>query len=535
MRDLTVDSTNLYVRDAVQTFIDNVVIESVQDVTRRWHTPEREGTEPVIKKDKPWEHVTYFTYSNYAVLRDPEDGLFKCWYEDLEPLPGKFAKSHVGHHSRQLYAESEDGVRWRKPELDVLEVEGRRTNIVLGSPDYGEVHSTSVVIDPHPAAPDDRFRALFSHMWEDEAGSYNRIECAHSADGIHWTLYGQLPQFGMSGPQLNDVSVLFYDEDAREFVQNTRHFLQWAGDIDLRNPINRSFLGPVELHNPLTYNQRRVWQTRSHDFIHWSELVPVAATDEEDNLDESYYGMAQFRLGNLHLATVGVLRAVDNEMDVQLLSSRDGVRWTNTNKRRPFLAPRGEGYWDAYMNALSSPPIEVGDELYFFHGGTSAHHDWWLCDGEGLDLPESDQPGNVTYGLGLAKLRKDGYAGLYANRMREGIVVTRAVISLGTELVINAKCAPGGYVRVEIADRRDEVIGNCSKEDCDPFAGDSTAHTVTWKGSHTIPAGRDEGTYWRKIRFFLCDAELFSFRFTGEQVADRSSRQGTGAVQDEES
>ena len=534
MRDLTFDSTNLYVRNTVQTFIDSAVIESVQDVTRRWHTPERHGDEPVIKKDKPWEHVTYFTYSNYAVLRDPQDGLFKCWYEDLEPLLGKFCKSHVGHRSRQLYAESEDGITWRKPELDVVEVDGQKTNIVLGSKEYGEVHSTTAVLDPHPARPEDRFRALFSHMWEDDKGSYSRVECAHSADGIHWALYEELPCFGMSGSQLNDVSILFYDEDAREFVQNTRHFLQWAGAINLRNPINPSFLGPLEPHNPLTYNQRRVWQSRSHDFIHWSELVPIAATDEEDNLDESYYGMAQFKLGTVHLGTVGVFRAVDNEMDVQLLSSRDGIRWTNTNKRQPFLAPRGDGYWDAYMNSLGSPPIEVGDELYFFHGGTSAHHDWWLCDSEDLDLPDCDLPGNVTYGLGLAKLRKDGYAGLFANKMREGIVVTRALISLGTELVINAKVAPGGAIRVEIVNRKDEVIGDCSKEDCDPITGDSVAHTVTWKAKPTIPAGRVEETYWRKIRLFLRDAELFSFRFAGEEAEDRTSRQGTGASSDDD-
>ena len=189
MRDLTFDSTNLYIKDRVQTFIDSVVIESVQDITRRWHQPERYGDQPVIKKDRPWEHITYFTYSNHAVLRDPADGLFKCWYEDLEQLPGRFGKSHVGHHSRQLYAQSEDGIHWHKPELDVVEIDGRKTNIVLGSAEYGEVHSASFVIDPNAPTPEQRFRSMFSHMWEDNAGDYIRIECAHSADGIHWKLY----------------------------------------------------------------------------------------------------------------------------------------------------------------------------------------------------------------------------------------------------------------------------------------------------------------------------------------------------------
>lgn len=513
MRDLQIDSTNLFVKGLTQLFIDNVVIESVQDITRRWHTPERRKKSPVIKKDKPWEHVTYFTYSNYAVLFDEKDRLFKCWYEDLKPVPDLNSR----HYSCQLYAESADGIHWKKPELDVSPVDGRKTNIVLGGGDFGEAHSMSVVIDKHPRHPEERFRAVFTRMWNVEKESKERIECAHSPDGIHWKPYAELPRFGMSGPKLNDVSVLFYDEDSREFVQNTRHFLQWGGGINLRNPRTNSMLGPVEPHNPLAYNQRRIWQTRSHDFIHWSELVPVAATDDyEDNLDESYYGMAQFKVGTLHLATAGVLRAVDNEMDVRLLCSRDGIRWQTTNKRQPFLAPRGEGYWDAYMVSLVSPPIEVEDKLYFFHGGTSSHHDWWLCPQEQLDLPKSDKAENVTYGLGLATLRKDGFAGLYANRLREGIIVTRPLISLGTKLIINAKCAPGGSIRVEIVNRLDEAVGNCTKENCDSFAGDSTSHIVTWQGNPAIPSGRDGRLYWRKIRFFLRDAELFSFRFADE-------------------
>ena len=516
MRDLTFDSTNLYVKDAVQTFIDSVLIEFAQDVTRRWHTPQRKGEGPVLKKDRPWEHVTYFTYSNHYVLRDPEDGLFKCWYEDLHHRPEKWPDV-CGHDSRQLYAESEDGINWHKPELDVVEIDGRKTNIVLGDQDYGKVHSMGVVIDRHPPRREERFRALFSHLWEDASGGHNRIECAHSPDGIHWTLYDESPRMGMSGSQLNDVSVIFYDEDAREFVQNTRHFLQWAGAINLKNPYTTSFTGPIQPHNPLTYNQRRVWQTRSHDFMHWSELVPVAATDDEDdNLDESFYGMSQYKMGNLHLATVGVFRAVDNEMDVQLLSSRDGIRWTRTMKRQPFLAPRGEGFWDAHMVSITCPPVEVDDELYFFHGGTNSHHDWWLCwKSEGLDVPESDLPENVAFGLGLATLRKDGYAGLWANKHREGVLVTRPRISLGTELVINAKCAPGGSIRVEVADRHDDVIEPCLKEHCDPFTGDSCSHTVTWKGDPRIPAGSEERRFWRKLRFFLQDAELFSFHFAG--------------------
>ena len=112
-----------------------------------------------------------------------------------------------------------------------------------------------------------------------------------------------------------------------------------------------------------------------------------------------------------------------------------------------------------------SPPIEMGNELWFYHGGTNYHHDFFLSGArENLDHPEARDPLNARFGLGLATLRKDGYAGLYANRYREGMVVTRPLISLGTKLVINARCAPGGSVRVEVADRYDEALEPCLKE-----------------------------------------------------------------------
>ncbi len=517
MRDTSKDSTNLYVEDRTQTFIDNVVIESVQDVTRRWHTPERRGDGPIITKDRPWEGIPTFSYSSYCVLRDPEDGLFKCWYENSAGVPDAKLMA-LGLEAQQLYAQSEDGIHWTKPELDLVQVDGRNTNIVM--PDGA--HCMSVVIDPHPPRKEERFRAFYTHMWD--KNSQRQSRCAYSEDGIHWHAYDELPEMGIAGPRLCDVTIVMYDEDAREFIQNTRHILMTAAVTREVWDRSVSFARPYEPHNFAAYNQRRVWQSRSSDFIHWSEPALVAVTDdEEDNLDESFYGMPQFRVGTVHLATVGVLRAVDNEMDVQLLVSRDGIQWQRAIKRRPFLAPRGKGYWDAHMVSLTSPPIEVNDELWFYHGGTDYHHDWWLVgQREGIDHPEARDPlgCGARFGMGLATLRKDGYAGLFANRYRQGVVITRPLISLGSTLIINARCAPGGSVGVEVVDRFDRVAGDCSLEHCDHFVGDSVAHTVSWNGDSRVPAGRDKGLYWRKVKFVLRDAELFSFCFA-DSVEDQ--------------
>ena len=502
----TGDPTQFLVSDETQTFIDNVLIEETQEVTRRWHQPMPHGTTPLIQQDRPWEHIAYFTYSNYAVLRDPADGLFKCWYEDLDLLPHDHpavVNRHSFHRSRVLYAQSEDGLTWEKPEFDIVVEDGRRTNIVLGGGEFGWVHSMSVVLDPFPSAPEYRFRGLYSYLDPEHPERQRGIRCVHSPDGIHWTLYQEWPTFGRSGRHLGDVSCLFYDPDSREFVQNTRHFLQHNAGRARGN-----------VHGFAGTNRRRIMQCRSHDFLHWTEPMLVAAWDEAaDNLDEEYYGMAQFRVGSVHLATMGLFHRVDNEMDVRLLVSRDGVRWRQTNKRQPFLAPRGEGFFDRHMVSLVSPPVVMGDELWFYHGGSQCHHDWWLWGWlHGVDHPEAHDLSLAKYALGVAKLRKDGFAGLYANAQREGRVTTHPLLVTGDRLVLNACCAPGGWIRVELRDADDNVIGPCSAASCDPVTGDATAHTVTWQGAPEIPVAPLRQSH-RRLIFTLRDAELFSFTF----------------------
>ena len=513
MRDLSRDSTQLHVDDEVQTFVDNLLLESVTDVTRRWHGPERVGDGPLLARTEDWEGLPYFGCANYTVLRDPDDGLFKCWYEIMVGEPDS-TQMALGMESRMCYAVSEDGLHWEKPRVG-LELDGIPTNIVLGDAESG-AHGLTVLLDPHPRSEAERFKGLFTRMWD--GNSKRQIVAAHSADGISWNLYDELPCVGSAGPRLCDVHIVGYDATSREYVAYTRHFLMTAGATRARFDRDETFSRPYEPDNFASYSQRRIWQIRSADFLHWSEpLLLAAADEEEDNLDESFYGMVPFSVGSTQVAPLCVFHAVDNTMDVQLMHSRDGVRWKRAMKRQPFLDCRGDGHWDAHMVTIVNPPIEVGDDLWFYYSGTDFHHDWWLVgQREGIDHPEARDPlgCGAAFGMGLAAMRRYGYAGLFANRHRQGIVITRPMIGLGSQLSINARCAPGGSIRVEVLDRDDRVLAHCTADICDPFDGDSLDHKVTWNGDPTIPAGRGQDLYWRKLKLYIRDAELFSFRFT---------------------
>ena len=60
---------------------------------------------------------------------------------------------------------------------------------------------------------EERFRAFYTHMWD--KNSQRQSRCAYSADGIHWHAYDELPEMGIAGPRLCDVTIVMYDEDAR--------------------------------------------------------------------------------------------------------------------------------------------------------------------------------------------------------------------------------------------------------------------------------------------------------------------------------
>jgi hypothetical protein len=174
------------------------------------------------------------------------------------------------------------------------------------------------------------------------------------------------------------------------------------------------------------------------------------------------------------------------------------------------------------MVTIPSKPIEVGEHLYVFHGGSRNHHDWWITGArEGLNVPEATDLNKVEYSLGLAKLRLDGFASLDAGPARRGIIITRPLITDGVSLIINARCRGSGSIVAEILDVHDAVLRGFSRQECDEFAGDSVRHTMSWKGNTAIPVGstvradypKAEVERFRKVRFYLSDAELYSFEF----------------------
>ena len=401
------DSTYLMIGARRQFFFDDLLLEQTQNLTRRYYSPQKVPASPVLRKDQPWENTLYFTCNTWNVIHDPRDGLFKCWYEDwmiddlsnyvcwTDETTGKLCVNfHRRWPTRYLYAESRDGLTWDKPALEYLTEDGRKTNVVLGSPETGMVHAAYVLLDPLEQDEARRFKMLFEHRGlegGDDIGS--GLFClATSGEGIHWTIGDQPVEYGQCGSIAGDVVTVSVDCDSRTYLVNNRHPRMCSiVPRDTRNPADSGWVSPSFPDDMFRQTKRRVFRSESTDLIHLSTPTPLISPDADlDNIDDEFYGMEQFQIGDDWLGLLNVFHNTDNTMDVQLAYSRNGRDFQRFRPGHPWLPLGPAESWDQGMVTICSKPIVVGDELWVFYGGTKNQHDWWMVGlPEGLEVAES--------------------------------------------------------------------------------------------------------------------------------------------------
>ena len=179
--------------------MDNYVIEYVNFVTRVMCTPAKHPDNPIVKTDKPWEVTSYFRTNTWNVHWDEHEAIYKLWYEDMgwdydefmrlersgegrkDEEVAAIASYDATIDNRLLYAESEDGIHWTKPELDYRTVDGRKTNICFGNEEDGRIHACTILKDPFEDDDSQRYKAIY---WNAFTGlEDSRISAAYSADG----------------------------------------------------------------------------------------------------------------------------------------------------------------------------------------------------------------------------------------------------------------------------------------------------------------------------------------------------------------
>lgn len=453
-----------------QLFVDDYLVSAKDKVVRTYHAFEKHLSNPLIKADKPWEGNNVYVYG--TVLPNESEPGYRMWYHALPEREGDDAY-------RLLYATSRDGLAWDKPDLGIVDYKGSKQNNIFirrGSRD----HILSIIHTPWEKDPAHRY--LMINFDGDVPDKQNGYMAGWSADGIHWTNASDKVVFSKGG----DVGQFLYDFHKHEYVGYVKNGANVSG-----------------------MRRRAVGRIASKDPVKWPDPSLVIAPDTFDDRwakgiqRTSFYGLSAFAYESMYVGFLWVFRATDETegyfdgpIFCEMVTSRDGVNWLRQEPdRKPVLDIGPAGTWDRGMVFSATQPIVVNDKLWLYYGGV-----------DGLHAGREPWHG----GIGLATLRKDGFASLDA-KDDEAFVTTKRLAGARGPLHVNCS-ATGGELRVEVLNADGKVVPGYSREDCNAVTGDSIDEVVTWKQRKELPAGSSI-----RLRFLLRKASLYSF-MAGENL-----------------
>lgn len=485
---------------------DDYLVESMRNVTmtanEAWVSGDR-----IIETDKPWELDPPGAGMN--VIK--EGDTFRMYYQ--VDVPGEPQRGVI------CYAESTDGVHWIKPDLGLATWNGSRANnIILPVADSpAELANVGLVtfsgcpfVDPNAPA-EQRYKAVIKTKGQVAAPSLGKGRyLVGSSDGIHWNLLSSKSVHRGDG----DFSPLWDDRIGRYVAYERIKYLQVPAQIE--HYTEKYGIEPEQIHwGARVLNEgRRI----SDDLFTWSDQVSVFAPDE---IDDAFapegvtridaYGLNATRYDEAPAIYLGLppmhshwkCREIRGDrvlhlpslIDVQLVTSRDGIHWHRAPGRKPFirLGPQ-DSFWAGMVYPAGGRAIRVGDELWFYFTG----------------FPFNHQTQGTEGGRGRAILRLDGFISADAE-YTGGELLTRPLVFAGNRLQLNAATGAGGFVHVEIQDEAGKPIdGFAATDEHDEITGNYIRAAATWKGSTDVGAlaGRPI-----RLRFIMRDCKLYSFQF----------------------
>lgn len=514
-----------------QLFIDTRFIQSSEGITLSFHAPYQTGEE-ILTADAPWEKGGLIGSYSTVVKEDGSNGpLIRLWYM-IESGKPSAATGFNPPFMGVAYAESTDGLHFRKPILGLVEKDGTKENnlVIPIDPSQMRVGGGSVGRDENPNCPPEERYKSWSKIYpkSDSRGIHIGHGIWASPDGLHWRFLIQ-----PTGLRAADTQpAWFWDARLGKYIGYSREWVNVLGE------------GPI----------RMVSRVESDDMRHWMGMQIALSPDARDftarrrpviSLDTFHVVGDRLVGGNGQKASDGPLMQGEDEVpmpgapidmygpgifpyreaediyvglvpmfyhwrlqgkstwpdtcDIQLALSRDGLHFARLGNRHPFLSLGPSGRFDSRWIWPLVRPIRMGDELWFYYLGLNEDHSMRLDD-------KATSPHSA---ISRAVLRLDGFVSADA-AYEGGWLITPPVQFSGSKLELNVDTAAGGEVQVEILDALGAPIRGYTLADADPINANSIHVPVAWHGSTDVArlAGR---TVQLHIR--MRDARLYAFQF----------------------
>ena len=457
---------------------------------------------PVLRAGPPGapDHGHAILYG--TVLHD--GAKFRMWYLGMPDT--SFEAWRQSRWRPMCYAESDDGVVWRKPELGLVEVNGSRRNnaCLVESPDFFLTRVDdfiSVLHDPADPDPQRRFKCAFiAHIPSDKAkgglrdlgdgkGVFTANEegrvgvkqkaaaapriammvTATSADGLRWRVVGDRPAVD----EKLEVSGLWRFGDF--YYAAGQQITPWTWRAD----------GTEVGRAAVVY--------RSADFVTWSPAKARSFIRAGQHAatplpgQQTHMGAGVWDRGNVLVGLHGLWQDGPKEkpkgapnllgttVDLGLVVSNDGIRFREPVPDFKVISRGRPGEWDDTALLQGHAFANRGDETLIWY----SH---WDTGGQLRNMH-----------IGLATLRRDGFGHLARrNRRAPGHFVTAAAPLPGgvPALAVNVDGATAAApLTLELLDARDRPVPGFSGADAARITTSGTRVAVTWPRPGRLAAG----------------------------------------------
>jgi hypothetical protein len=460
----------------LEPFVDRHLISRAEGVSLKLHEPQM--AETVLKFDAPWEGS-----GNHYVTVFKDGARYRMYYR---AVPGADAPaSGKGWELYTCYAESDDGIRWVRPKLGIVDFRGSRDNNIIlsaGGDDWGSGAANFAPFkDSNPsAAAADRYKAI--------GGIRRGLYAFASPDGIHWRQRGEAPIMTRAmtpAPMINGFdshNVAFWEDREQQYVCYIRDQYLAPGTGERIRGIRR---------------------TTSKDFTSWSFPEWVDLGDTPPDQFYTFSITPYFRAPHVYLAfpkrylpwrNADLPKVHDagrgqGLSDSVFMTSRDGLRWDRT-----FL--------EAFVRP-GADPLDWTDRSNYVAWGVvpTAPGELSVYVLRHFRLP--------SIHLRRAVLRSDGFVSVNAP-YRGGELVTKPIVFRGRRLVVNYATSAAGGLRVEILGPDDAPIPGYDLPSAVELFGNSVDQTISWDRGQDVSALAGKPI---RLRFLLKDADLYAFRF----------------------
>lgn len=483
-----------------ELFIDAALIEQMTgDARQVLHQPQ--PREVALVHDEPWEgsgsgyHSIFHDGEKYRMY-------YKAWH--LEVSPGRV---NTGKHPLYCcYAESDDGITWRKPALGLHEFDGStENNITMVSGPVGPLNvdagHPAVFFDENPNAPEEgRFKAIF------RSAKPNGLLPFQSADGFTWKPMSDAPILAGLGAY-DSQNLAFWDPTIGKYRAYWRIFT--AGVTSDKE------------WNPGGY--RAIRTATSDDLVHWGPHTDLTYEDSPaehlyTNQIKPYHRAPHLLIGfptrYIERGWSPSMKALPN-LEHREMRSSASQRYGMAITEGLLMCSRDGSHFTRWNEAFLRPGIERPGTWHYGH----QYIGWHLVETASA-LPgapaELSMYAGESYWTGKGSavrrysLRLDGFVSIQAP-WKGGELVTKPFTFEGEQLSLNFATSAAGSVRVEVQEGDGKVIPGFELDACHVLFGDTVDRNVTWDGDASLASLQGRPV---RLRFEVRDADLYAFQFT---------------------